>query len=185
MCPSKVADPATSWKDWFVVSAKITEEEGEGLRTCEGRVMTDKLWAVLPVELQWEIWTWLPPQETYRQMEVCRAWHENCSDDRFWQAVHMRHDLFQYSLPYALPAINLAPLQLKLISQALWRTQNCCRNELEALPEESNFGCNQGAGRLTRTKNLLVSPFTFFFGPTPLHSAVQRWIYFIFLSLSS
>jgi hypothetical protein len=97
------ADPATSWKDSFVVSAKITEEEGEGLRTCEGRVMTDKLWAVLPVELQWEIWTWLPPQETFRQMEVCRAWHENCSDDRFWQAVHMRHDLFSiHSLVYCL-----------------------------------------------------------------------------------
>jgi len=71
--------------------------------------MTDKLWAVLPVELQWEIWTWLPPQETFRQMEVCRAWHENCSDDRFWQAVHMRHDLFSIHCPVHMPAINLAP----------------------------------------------------------------------------
>ena len=48
------------------------------------------LWFGLPLELQLEIWLFLPPREIFKQSLVCCNWRDCWREDVFWREAHNR-----------------------------------------------------------------------------------------------
>ncbi len=48
------------------------------------------LWFSLPLELQLEIWLFLPPREIFKQSLVCSAWRDCWLNEVLWREAHNR-----------------------------------------------------------------------------------------------
>ena len=69
----------------------------DGLEDVENTITTSIVtpesvvfWDLLPVELQWMIWGFLPPKEVFSLSLVCKTWREMSQEEALWRTIHKR-----------------------------------------------------------------------------------------------